>query len=536
MKVIDKINKAIKENQPCWSFEFFPPKTPQGVQNLYDRMERMYGMGPEFIDITWNAGGVTSDLTAEIVTTAQSVYGLETMMHLTCTNMPKEKIDIALREAKACGCRNILALRGDPPRGQTEWQACDNGFEHAIDLIKYIKEQYGDWFGIAVAGHPEGHVDNRDLEEDILFLKEKVDAGADLIITQLFMDTDIFLQFVDRARRVGITVPILPAMFAIQSYNFLKRVTSFDNNHVPQQIWDDLEPIKHDDEAVKAYGVDLSVRMVRELYAKGFRAFHFLTFNLAKSTRLTLEKLGWVPSLEMVKPLPWKPETVRPIFWKNRTHSYVQRTENWDEYPNGRWGDARSPAFGEIDGYGVTLNFTPEECLTMWSRPTTISEICSLFARYCMGELKALPWSAQQLELESDSIRQRLTEVNLAGYLTINSQPAVNGARSTNPVYGWGPVNGYVYQKAYLEFFVPKEMLTALEEKIAKDGDITYFAVNIKGDLKSNSGKEKSPTAVTWGVFPGKEIVQPTIVEEDSFMAWKVWFRRPIRFAVMVTT
>lgn len=112
----------------------------------------MYGMGPEFIDITWNAGGVTSDLTAEIVTTAQSVYGLETMMHLTCTNMPKEKIDIALREAKACGCRNILALRGDPPRGQSEWQSCENGFEHAIDLIKYIKERYGDWFGIVVAG------------------------------------------------------------------------------------------------------------------------------------------------------------------------------------------------------------------------------------------------------------------------------------------------------------------------------------------------------------------------------------------------
>lgn len=124
-------------------------------------------------------------------------------MHLTCTNMPKEKIDAALEAAKTAGIQNILALRGDPPRGQANWVACENGFSNAVDLVRYIREQYGDYFCISVAGYPEGHIDQPDKELDMMYLKEKVDAGADYIVTQLFYDVDLFIKWVDQCRQVG---------------------------------------------------------------------------------------------------------------------------------------------------------------------------------------------------------------------------------------------------------------------------------------------------------------------------------------------
>ncbi|KAL0089673.1 methylenetetrahydrofolate reductase-domain-containing protein [Phycomyces blakesleeanus] len=528
MKVIDKIKQAEKEGRHYWSFEYFPPKTPQGVQNLYDRMERMQRFGPEFIDITWGAGGSSADLTLEMVATAQSVYGLETMMHLTCTNMPLSMLDHALKTAKECGCQNILALRGDPPKGQTTWESCADGFEHASDLVKYIRKHYGDYFCIAVAGHPEGHLDNPDKHDDLLQLKAKVDAGADLVVTQLFFDVDLFLEFVKKCRQIGITCPILPGLFPIQNYNGLKRVISFNNNHVPQHIWDALEPIKDDDAAVKEYGINLTIDFIRKMWAAGINGFHIYTFNLERSTRLVLERLELVPDMESVKPLPWSPsltskrakENVRPIFWKNRTKSYIQRTETWDEFPNGRWGDSSSPAFGELDGYGVSLKYPVKECLDMWGTPTSMDDISVLFAKYCMNKVPAIPWSAQPLDSETETIRQRLAAINLLGYLTINSQPAVNGAKSSHKVYGWGPKNGYVYQKAYLEFFVSPTDLDGLLAKIAKDPQVTYFAVNNQGDLRTNTLNDH-PNAVTWGVFPGQEIIQPTIVESAAFMAWK---------------
>ncbi|CAG8460272.1 3024_t:CDS:2 [Paraglomus occultum] len=528
MKVIYKILKAIEEDRPYWSFEYFPPKTQQAVQNLYDRMERMYRLGPEFIDITWNAGGSSSHLTTEITAIAQSVYGLETIMHLTCTNMPREKIDKALKDAKEAGCQNILALRGDPPRGQEQWEACENGFSYAIDLVKYIREEYGDYFGICVAGYCEGHTDNPDKEDDLRRLKEKVDAGADFIITQLFFDVDLFLEWVKKCRAIGINCPIIPGIIPIQSYAGFKRIITLCKTIVPQYILEDLEPIKDDDAAVKEYGISLTVKMIKQMYANGIKGYHFYTMNLERSTRLILENLNFVPPIEKAKPLPWVPslaakrkkENVRPIFWRNRTKSYIARTEAWDEFPNGRWGDACSPAFGELGGYGIALKYTRQEAIDLWGDPQTLTDIYDLFVQYCNGELQALPWSDQALAEESSVIKDNLVHINSLGYLTINSQPAVNGVRSDHKVFGWGPKNGYVYQKAYLEFFVSPTKIDALIARIECDPNITYYAVNKQGDLKTNTQSD-GPNAVTWGVFPGKEIIQPTIVEAVSFMAWK---------------
>jgi len=204
----------------------------------------------------------------------------------------------------------------------------------------------------------------------------------------------------------------------------------------------------------------------------------------------------------------------------NRIKSYISRTENWDEYPNGRFGDSRSPAYGELDGYGVWIKQTKEDAHKLWGHPATFEDIATLFSRFCKQDLSVLPWSDQPLAVETSVISKQLDRMNQLGFLTINSQPAVNGARSDDKVFGWGPSNGYVYQKAYLEFFVNPILLSFLLKHIERDGNMTYYVINHQGDLRTNTHSD-GPNAVTWGVFPGKEIIQPTIVEAVSFMAWK---------------
>ncbi|ETV95252.1 methylenetetrahydrofolate reductase [Aphanomyces invadans] len=526
MKIIDKINDKIEKKEAFYSFEFFPPKTPAGVTNLYSRMDRMALLEPLYCDMTWGAGGSTANKTIELSANAQKLSGLEMLMHLTCTNMPKGSIKNALDSAKDAGIQNILALRGDPPRGQTEFKECEGGFSFAIDLVKYIREEYGDYFCIAVAGYPEGHSDADDLDTDILHLKEKVDAGADFVVTQLFYDVKNYLKFVDKCRAVGVTVPIVPGIMPIQNYNGFVRMSTMCS-HVPEEILQALEPIKDNDEAVKEYGVQLGIHMCKELLAQGVPGLHIYTLNLERSTRLILEGLGLTATAR--RELPWRPstlakragESVRPIFWANRPKSYLDRTANWDEFPNGRWGSSESPAFGELnESYYLHATASVQERKAMWGEnPVTYEDVYETFTRYVMGAVKSLPWCDTPLHLETKSIQERLAAVNRAGYLTINSQPRVNAAPSDDPMFGWGGPGGHVYQKAYVECFVSPENLKRIIEKCNKMKHVQYHAVDVHGNSYSNCGK--GTTAVTWGSFPNKEILQPTIVDTDSFMAWK---------------
>ena len=251
--------------------------------------------------------------------------------------------------------------------------------------------------------------------------------------------------------------------------------------------------------------------------------------NLAMATRLTLEELGLVgDSTPPQRALPWRQslglnrrdEDVRPIFWKNKHKSYVTRTQDWDEFPNGRWGDARSPAFGNLDTYDIGLKGSNEQNRKLWGEPKSLREVADLFMRFLDGNLSSLPWSDTGLSTEVCDIKNELLDLNKRGFLTINSQPSVNGVKSSDSTYGWGPSGGYCYQKAYLELLVPPSMIDEVIERTTEDEDMTFYAVNKAGDLRSNAPGE-GPNAVTWGVFPGKEIVQPTIVEAISFMAWK---------------
>ena len=560
MHISEKLRQAEKARKPIFSFEFFPPKTDQvccsykllqplilyrefkifmtvgsndqlvRLINGYLGMDRMHDLGPAFIDITWGAGGRLATLTCEMVNVAQSVYGLETCMHLTCTDMERKKVDDALQEAFNAGCTNILALRGDPPREQEKWEAIEGGFHYAKDLVQYIRKNYGDHFDIGVAGYPEGCDDNQDPVSLMDHLKQKIDAGGTFIITQMFYDVDLFLDWVGRVREAGITVPIVPGIMPIQTHAAFLRRATWSNCQIPPEWTKVLDPIKNDDAAVRKAGKTLVAEMCQKILDAGIWSLHFYTMNLAQATKMTLEELGLVSADGHItkKALPWRQskgrnrreEDVRPIFWKHRNKSYVARTQDWDEFPNGRWGDARSPAFGQLDAYNIGLRGSNEYNIKLWGQPSSLREVNEIFVGFLEGKYSSLPWSDGGLSSEINTIKPSLIDLNKRGFLSINSQPAVNGIKSSDPVHGWGPHGGYCYQKAYLEFLMPPTLLETLIQRINSDTNMTFYAVNQAGDLRTNAPSD-GPNAVTWGVFPGQEIVQPTIVETISFLAWK---------------
>lgn len=541
MKVIEKIRDAAANdaNRVVFSFEFFPPKTEDGVDNLFERMERMVVHNPSFCDITWGAGGSTADLTLEIANRMQNMVCVESMMHLTCTNMPVEKIDHALSTIKSNGIQNVLALRGDPPHGQDKFVKVEGGFACALDLVKHIRAQYGDYFGITVAGYPEGHPDviqngvvtEEAYENELAYLKKKVDAGGEVIVTQLFYDTDIFLKFVNDCRQIGITCPIVPGIMPINNYKGFIRMTGFCKTKIPDEITAALDPIKDNEEAVKAYGIHLGTEMCKKILASGIKTLHIYTLNMEKSALAILMNLGLIEESKISRSLPWRrptnifrvKEDVRPIFWANRPKSYISRTIGWDQYPSGRWGDSRNASYGGLTDYQFMRPRSRDKKLhEEWVVPLkNVTDIYEKFMKFCLGKLRSSPWSELDgLQAETKIINEQLGNINLKGFLTINSQPAVNGAKSDSPTVGWGGPGGYVYQKAYLEFFCSPQKLNALVEKCKSYPFLTYIAVNKDGTWFSNVN-QTDVNAVTWGVFPAKEIIQPTIVDPASFMVWK---------------
>ena len=540
MKIAEKLKQAHSCANPppaTFSFEFFVPKTSQGVQNLYDRMDRMYDLNPIFIDITWNAGGRSSLLTNEMVYTAQLTLGLETCMHLTCTNMPVSYIDEALDKAYKAGCQNILALRGDPPLDGSE---STGDFRYAKDLIAYIRKNYGDHFNIGIAAYPEGHPEEDNSANLMQYLKEKTDAGADFIITQMFYDVENFISWCREIRAAGIHIPIIPGIMPILTYSAFVRRAKWSQVKVPQHFFDALDPVKDDDFVVREIGTQLVAEMCQKLIDSGFvNHLHFYTMNLERSTIMLLETLNLIECVKENEAvgdvLPWRKslhpnrskEAIRPIFWQNRKYSYISRTSGWDEFPNGRWGDSRSPAFGDIDlSASELLRQSPKRALELWGCPQEVKDLANIVVNYLKNDVKALPWSDGPIGSDTDILKESLIKLNENGFITLNSQPALSAVRSNDKIHGWGPKNGFVYQKQYLEFLVHKDLalklVDAVEDHNQRDptGLITFYLVDKEGRLTTNS-KDDDINAVTWGVFPGEEILQPTIVEKVSFLAWK---------------
>ena len=318
---MEKITTKIASLPPgtsYFSLEFFPPKTTMGSSNLRARLDRMSrALRPLFITVTWGAGGSTATKSLELAELCQRELGLTTCLHLTCTNMSRKLVDRALEDAKALGIRNILALRGDPPRGEEYRELGADGedgeddgqeFEWAVDLVRYIRKQYGDYFCIGVAAYPEGHADESDpagqsLEHDLPYLVGKVQAGADFIMTQLFFDVEAYDNFEKRLREhesgAFKDMPIIPGMMPIQSYQMIKRTTKLSHARMPPDVMDRLDKVRGDDEMVKKVGVDIVSEMVTHIQkepAPGPRGFHFYTLNLEKAVAFILERTNLIPS------------------------------------------------------------------------------------------------------------------------------------------------------------------------------------------------------------------------------------------------
>ncbi|KAI2661259.1 Methylenetetrahydrofolate reductase [Labeo rohita] len=519
----DKMKRRIESGDRWFSLEFFPPR-------------------PLFIDITWHpAGDPGSDKETSsmmIASTAVNYCGLESVLHLTCCNQTKEKITGHLHKAKRLGLKNIMALRGDPI-GE-DWVEEDGGFNYATDLVKHIRCEFDDYFDICVAGYPTGHPEAESYEDDLRHLKEKVDAGAHFIVTQLFFRAETFLKFVKDCRAIGITCPILPGIFPIQGYHSLRQLVKLSKLEVPEEIKQVIEPIKDNDAAIRSYGIQQAVEMCKVLLASGeVPGLHFYTLNREVATIEVLRQLGlWAEDPR--RPLPWaisahpkrKVEDVRPIFWASRPKSYIYRTQDWDDFPNGRWGNSSSPAFGELTDYYLFYlkSKSPKEALLqMWGEELMNEEsVYEVFTNYITGQtnhnghkVMCLPWNDDPLAPETNLLKDELEKVNRRGILTINSQPNINGKPSSDPIVGWGPAGGYVFQKAYLEFFTSSENVTALLQVLKKyEPRVNYHIVNVQGRNITNA-HEMQPNAVTWGIFPGREIIQPTVVDPVSFMYWK---------------
>ncbi|CAH1773146.1 unnamed protein product [Owenia fusiformis] len=542
--LIDRIHKRAESGDPFFSLEFFPPRTYNGAVNLIARFDRMSEGQPLFCDITWHPAGDPSSnkptSSTMIAGTMLNYCGIDTMLHMTCCNCTKEHITAFLQKAKDLGIRNILALRGDPPQDE-DWAPTEGGCNYATDLVRHIKQEFDDHFVICVAGYPTGHPDCTSYEDDLKYLKEKVDAGADFIITQLFFKAETFLSFVKDCQAIGIKCPIIPGILPIQAYQSLRHIVKLSRLEVPQEILDAINPIKDNDEAIRNFGIDMAVELSKTCLDSGLvHGLHFYTLNREVATIEILKRLGmWCE--EPRRSLPWKPtanhtrctEDVRPIFWRSRPKSYIHRTSNWDEFPNGRWGNSSSAAFGEITDYYLFYlkSKTPkEDLLKMWGQELqTEQDVWDIFHKYITGEdnaqgtkVTSLPWNDDLLSPETGLIKDRLADINRRGALTINSQPNCNAVSSSDPALGWGNKNGYIFQKAYLEFFTPRENVDALKTVLQKYSDrVNYHIINNNGEEDYSNCDSMEPIAVTWGVFPGREIIQPTVVDPIAFKHWK---------------
>merc|ERR1719240_1686825 len=482
------------------------------------------------IDVTWGAGGSTADTTLSLCETAMDVTGLDVLMHLTCTNVTVDETRQVLQRCKEKGLCNILALRGDPPANAAEWTATEGGFAHAVDLVRFIRKEFGDYFCIGVAAYPEGHIDAESFDKDMQFYKEKVEAGADFGVTQLFYDTNLYFEFLKKSHAIGVpkSFDVFPGIMPIQSYPGFRRMTTLCKTFIPKQIDEALELVKDNEAAVKEYGIELAVQMCKELMDGGCPGLHLYTLNLEKSATAICEKLGLVDDSINHKEYPFNRstgtrgvESTRPIFWAQRTKSYVERTQDWKEFPDGRFGQREPDAFKSASPAKPTEDIA-KKLSDEW-RFSDEAGLSELFVKFLTAgsTVTQLPWCAEQPGLEMVGIRSQLIEMCKAGMLTINSQARVNGALSTDLVYGWGPAGGVVYQKSYVEFFCSPAMLQQLKDHFLKKKDVDWMAISKSGDMQTSTNSTGAVTAVTWGVFPGREIQQPTVVDEASFRAWK---------------
>lgn len=284
-----KISDMFRRGKPVLSFEIFPPKADLPLDTVFATLEELRGLNPEFISVTYGAGGSSSARSIEIVDKVKNHYGVETVAHLTCVGATKENIDAVLDQLEKLGIENILALRGDPPAGDTTFVPVDDGFRYAKDLIGYARQR--NFFSIAAAAYPEGHLECRDIDKDIEYLKLKVDQGVDLLITQLFFDNAFFYTFREKMVQQGITCPITIGVMPVLNVAQIKRMTTLCGASIPTALARIMEKYGEVPADMEKAGIDYACRQIADLLDNKVDGIHLCTMNKAKQTKTIVHNL-----------------------------------------------------------------------------------------------------------------------------------------------------------------------------------------------------------------------------------------------------
>ncbi len=285
------INEILNQHKICFSFEFFPPRTPESSEQLFNTISELVPLKPSYVSVTYGAGGSTRNLTHDLVVKIQNEIKLNVVSHLTCVGSTRDEIKSIVADLHENGIDNIMALRGDPPKGEERFTATEGGFRYASELVSFIKKHFPD-MGIGVAGFPEGHPDTPNRLQEIEYLKRKVDSGADYICTQMFFDNRDFYDFCERCEIVGINVPILAGIMPIISIKGMKRMAELAlGMRFPARLTRAIERAENDS-YVEKVGVHWATEQVADLIDNGVKGIHFYTLNRSRATREIYTSLG----------------------------------------------------------------------------------------------------------------------------------------------------------------------------------------------------------------------------------------------------
>ncbi len=284
-----KVPDIFKTKKQTFSFELFPPKTETGYDNLLSTIKDFSAFKPDFISCTYGAGGGSREKTFDIVELIQKDFSIPTLAHLTCVLHTKDEIKKIIEDIKSRGVQNIMALRGDPPQDNPNWTPGKNNFKYSSELCAFIRQHFGDYFGISVAGFPEGHVLCKNKDKDAEYLKLKINAGADFVITQFFFDNKDYFDYVARLKKINVNARVIPGILPITSYEGLVKFTSLNGSSIPKNIQDIFEPIKDNKEKTISEGIKFAIKQCKNLLENGAPGLHFYTLNKLNPTKEILQ-------------------------------------------------------------------------------------------------------------------------------------------------------------------------------------------------------------------------------------------------------
>lgn len=288
---MDRIVDIFSKKKQTFSFELFPPKTDQGYQNLLQTIKDLSVLKPDFISCTYGAGGGSKDKTFDIVEMLEKEYQIPGLAHLTCVMHTKAEMLEILKNLHARNIGNILALRGDPPKDNPHWQPAENQFKYSSELCAFIRSQFRNHFSIGVAGFPEGHVLCPNRDQDAQFLKLKINAGANFVITQLFFDNQDYFDYVERLEKLHVNTRIIPGILPITDYNALIKFCGLCGAKITDEIHEIFKPIADDKDKTLVAGIDFAIRQCNDLLKRGAPGLHFYCLNKVSPTDKILKAI-----------------------------------------------------------------------------------------------------------------------------------------------------------------------------------------------------------------------------------------------------